>query len=159
MRSTILQYPEDERRPIIEYLDAARWVADDAMYWFVRGRDERLLGQKALARTDQTIPDFSPGFAFMREKYGKMTSYVHLGQALESLGEPPDVHDLNRATSMVYYHVRTEKRQDMGLFVVVRTARRGGKHYFYSLQFLDFAETVPAWLQVGGEKVPSGKPQ
>jgi hypothetical protein len=98
-----------DRRPIIEYLDAARWVADDPMYSFVR---EKLVIQlAALGRPGQTIPDFVPGFAFMREKYGKMLAYVYLGQALESLGDAPDDHDLTRATSLVYYHVRIRSNQ------------------------------------------------
>jgi hypothetical protein len=147
-RAAIEEYPEAERKPILEYLDSAKIVAGRVATNFATGSDEELdvdfsrlakaRGQKIFVREYVNM---------VRQVYGQVTSYEFRGQALEASAENPDVHDLQRARSAVYYAIRTAKRPDGELFLTVRTIRIGNLHAAAFLGVNDYKGNVPAWLQ------------
>jgi hypothetical protein len=147
-RAAIEEYPEAERRPILEYLDGAKIVADKVVANFATNSDEELnadFSRLAKARGQKIfILDY---VNMVRQVYGVVTSYEFRGQALEASAENPDVHDLQRARSAVYYAIRTAKRPDGELFLTIRTVRIGNFHAAAYLGVNDYKKNVPAWLQ------------
>jgi hypothetical protein len=147
-RKAIEEYPEAERKPILDYLDGAKIVAGRVATNFATNSDEELgveftrlekaRGQKIFIREYVNM---------VRQVYGAVTSYEFRGQALEASAENPDVHDLHRARSAVYYAIRTAKRPDGELFLTVRTIRIGKLHAAAFLGINDYKGNVPAWLQ------------
>lgn len=148
LRTTIETYPETERRPIIDYLDGARIVADKVALNFAAERDVELDGDFSRLARDRGQKIFVREYANMvRKVYGSVTSYEFRGQVLESSAENPDVKDLQRARSVVYYAIRTAKRPDGELFLIVRTVRIGNLHAASYLGINDYRQNVPPWLK------------
>jgi hypothetical protein len=129
LRATIETYPETERRPILDYLDGARVVADRVIEHFAAGRDLELDGEFAPLARARSQKIFVREYANMvRQTYGPVKSYEFKCQALEAPAENPDVHDVQRARSTVYYLIRTAKRPNGELFLTVKTTRLGNLH-------------------------------
>src|SRR5215470_14646712 len=122
LRKTIETYPEAERRPILNYLDGARIVADRVVRNFVTKSDVELDGEFALlAKARGQKIDVLDYANLVRRTYGSVTSYSFRCQALEAPAEKPDVNDAQRARSIVYYSISTAKRPNGDLFLTVKT--------------------------------------
>jgi hypothetical protein len=147
-RATIEAYPEEERRPILDYLDSAKIVADRVALNFAAERDTELDGDFSRLARDRGQKIFVREYANMvRNVYGSVASYEFRGQVLEASPENPDVKDLQRARSAVYYAIRTAKRPEGELFLIVRTIRIGNSHAASFLGIIDYRRNVPPWLQ------------
>ncbi|HEY6400907.1 MAG TPA: hypothetical protein VI479_05835 [Blastocatellia bacterium] len=147
-RQTIETYPDAERRPIVEYLDGARIVTDKVALNFAAARDEELAIDFSRLEKARGQKIFVREYANMvRQVYGPVTSYEFRGQAVEASTENPDVHDLQRARSATYYAIRTQKRPDGELFLIIRTIRIGNTHAAAYLAINDYRRNVPPWLQ------------
>jgi hypothetical protein len=148
LRKTIETYPEDKRRPILDYLDGARAVADKVALNFATERDVELDGDFSRLARDRGQKIFVREYANMvRNVYGSVTSYEFRGQAFEADASNPDVKDLQRARSAAYYAIRTAKRPDGELFLIIRTVRIGNAHAAAYLGVNDYRRNVPSWLQ------------
>jgi hypothetical protein len=148
LRTTIESYPEDERRPILDYLDGARSAADKVALNFAAERDAELDIDFSRVARDRGAKIFVREYANMvRRVYGSVTSFEFRGQALEASPENPDVHDLARAKSAVYYAIRTTKRPEGELFLIIRTLRIRNMHSAASFDVNDYKNNVPPWLQ------------
>lgn len=148
LRKTIETYPEAERRPILEYLDSARTEADKVALNFAASRDEQLDSDFSRLERARGQKIFVREYVNMvRQVYGNVTSFEFRGQALEASPENPDVRDLQRARSAAYYAIRTSKRQDGELFLIIRTVRLGTLHAASYLAVNDYRRNVPPWLQ------------
>lgn len=148
LRTTIETYPERERQPILDYLDGARSVADEAALELSTNHQDLVYdGIAATARQLGQMIDAKSFAAQMAATFGDVTSFEFRSQALEARGAEPDVHDLARATSAVFYAVRTTKRPDGGLFLVIRTVRIGTAHRLVGLNFTSYVGKVPPWLE------------
>jgi hypothetical protein len=148
LRTTIETYPETERRPILDYLDGARTVADKVALNFAAERDVELDGDFSRLARDRGQKIFVREYANMvRKVYGSVTSYEFRGQVLEASAENPDVKDLQRARSAVYYAIRTAKRPEGELYLIIRTIRIGNLHAASFLGIKDYRRNVPSWLQ------------
>jgi len=148
LRTTIETYPEAERRPILDYLDGAKIVADRVVTSFATNNDESLdseFGRLAKARGQKIF--VREYVNMVRQIYGPVTSYEFRGHALEASPENPDVHDLACARSTAYYAIRTAKRPDGELFLIVRTIRIGNFHAAAHLGVNDYKQNVPDWLK------------
>src|SRR5262249_24337576 len=95
------------------------------------------MGQKLEARSALNL---------MRRTWGSVISHEFRCQALEAYGDNPDVHDLDRATSSVYYEVRTTKQKDGELFLNIKTIRMGAAHRLFHLQYIEYDGKIPPWL-------------
>ncbi|HEX5081197.1 MAG TPA: hypothetical protein VFY40_04065 [Blastocatellia bacterium] len=147
LRKTIETYPEDKRRPILDYLDGARIVADKVALNFATQRDVELDGDFSRLARDRGQKIFVREYVNMvRDVYGPVTSYEFRGQALEASAENPDVNDLQRARSAMYYAIRTAKRPEGELFLIIRTIRIGNAHAAAYLGIKDYRRNVPSWL-------------
>jgi len=128
-RTTIETYPEAERRPILNYLDGARIVADRVVRNFVAEQDVELDGEFAqLARARGQKIDVRDYANMVRRTYGSVTSYSFRCQVLDAPAEKPDVNDAQRARSIVYYSISTAKRPNGDLFLTVKTMLIGNLH-------------------------------
>jgi hypothetical protein len=146
-RKTIETYPEDKRRPILDYLDGARIVADKVALNFATQRDLELDGDFSRLARDRGQKIFVREYVNMvRDVYGSVSSYEFRGQVLEASAENPDVNDLQRARSAVYYAIRTAKRPEGELFLIIRTIRIGSAHAAAYLGVKDYRRNVPSWL-------------
>jgi hypothetical protein len=129
LRTTIETYPEAERRPIIDYLDGARIVADRVIGKFANGRNEELDGEFArLAKAREQKIDILNYANQVRRTYGSVTLYQFKCQVLEAPAEKPGVNDAQRARSVVYYSFSTAKRPSGDLFLTVKTMLIGNLH-------------------------------
>lgn len=129
LRTTIETYPEAERRPILNYLDGARITADRVVSNFAAERDVELDGEFAhLAKARGQKIDVLDYANLVRQTYGSVTSYGFRCQVLEAPAEKPDVNDVQRARSIVYYSINTAKRPNGDLFLIVKTMRIGNLH-------------------------------
>lgn len=147
LRATIETYPEAERRPILDYLDGAKAAADKVVLNFAAERDVELDGDFSRVARDRGQKIFVREYANMvRKVYGSVSSYEFRGQALEASAENPDVKDLQRAKSALYYAIRTAKRPDGELFLIIRTIRIGNTHAASFLGITDYRRNVPSWL-------------
>src|SRR5262245_30910444 len=129
LRKTIETYPDAERRPILEYLDGARIVADRVIGKFANERDVELDGEfSRLAKTRGQKIEVQEYAGRVRRTYGSVTLYQFKCQVLEAPAEKPGVNDPQRARSVVYYSISTAKRPNGDLFLTVRTMLIGNLH-------------------------------
>ena len=129
LRTVIETYPEAERRPILDYLDGARIVADRVIRNFAAELDVELDGEFAnLAKARGQKIDVRDYATMVRRTYGSVTMYAFKCQVLEALAEKPGVIDLQRARSIMYYSISTAKRPNGDLFLTVKTIRIGNSH-------------------------------
>jgi len=127
-RTTIETYPENERRPILDYLDGARIAANRVAELFATGRDLELDDEfAAMAKRGQKV--FVREYVNrIRQTYGSVKSYEFRCQVLEAPAENPEAPDLQRARSAVYYSFSTPKRPNGDLFLTVKTMLIGNLH-------------------------------
>ena len=85
--------------------------------------------------------------SLIRDSTGQITSYEYRAQALEAFGDDPDVHDLTRATSLVYYAIKTTKPSDVQRFLEVHTFLLDGRHQVFSLVIRQYEGDIPPWLE------------
>ena len=147
-RSTIETYAEAERRPLLDYLDGAKIVSDRVALNFAAARDAELDSDFSRLERARGAKIFAREYANMvRQVYGSVISYEFRGQALEVAAEKPDARDLQSARSAAYYAIRTEKRPDGELFLIIRTIRIGNAHAASYFAVNDYRRNVPLWLQ------------
>ena len=148
LRTAIETYPEAERRPIIDYLDGARIVADRVVRNFAAELDVELDGEFALlAKARGQKIDVRDYANLVRRTYGSVTTYSFRCQVLEATAEKPDVNDARRARSIVYYSIRTAKRPAGDLFLTVKTMRIGNLHAASYLSIDNYREKSTPCLQ------------
>jgi hypothetical protein len=124
LRTTIETYPEAERRPILDYLDGAKIVADRVIGKFANERDVELSGEfSRLAKA--RVLDYA---SRVRRTYGSVTLYQFKCQVLEAPAEKPGVSDEQRARSVAYYSISTNKVPSGDLILTVKTIRIGNLH-------------------------------
>src|SRR5262245_26837755 len=92
LRATIETYTEAERRPILDYLDGARIVADRVVRGFAGERDAELDREFAqFAKSKGQKIDVRDYANQVRGTYGPVKSYQFRCQVLEAPAEKPDV--------------------------------------------------------------------
>ncbi len=146
LRTTIETYPESERRPILDYLDAARQVADQAVADFSSGKIDPIVSQVDSVSDIRSEKQSRRDLEEMGKAYGTLGSSEFRNQAIEVSGMHPDVHDLARATSVTFYSVKTAKRSDGELFLAVRTIRMDNQQKVMNVRYLDYRGNIPPWL-------------
>ena len=146
LRTSIESYPEAERRPILNYLDAARLVADDAATRLVSGDVDSLVARLASNPRAGNADTVRQGIAQLRTGYGALTSADYRGQSVESQAVPPNVHDVAHASAVTFYSIKTTSRIDGELFLAIRTVLDGQQHQIVGMQYLDYRGNVPPWL-------------
>jgi hypothetical protein len=129
LRTTIETYPEAERRPILDYLDGAKIVADRVIGKFANERDVELNGEfSRLEKARGQKIDVLNYAIQVRRTYGSVTLYQFKCQVLEAPAGKPGVNDAQRARSVVYYSFSTAKRSSGDLFLTVKTMLIGNLH-------------------------------
>ena len=156
LRTTIETYPEAERRPILDYLDGARIVADRVARNFAAEFDFELDGEfSRLAKTRGQKIEVRDYANQVRRTYGSVTLYQFRCQVLEAPAEKPGVIDAQRARSVVYYSISTAKRPNGDLFLTVKTMRIGNLHSASYLSIDNYSGKTPPCLQ--GQQADSEK--
>ena len=148
LRTTIETYPEDERAPILNYLDGARIVADRVIQDFAAERDVELVGEFAnLEKARGQKIDVRDYANRVRRTYGSLTTYSFRCQVLEASAEKPNVNDAQRARSIVYYSITTAKRPNGDLYLTVKTMLIGNLHTASYLSIDNYSGKAPPCLQ------------
>jgi len=129
LRTTIEAYPDAERRPILDYLDGARIVADRVIGKFANERDLELDGEfSRLAKSRGQKIEVLDYASRVRRTYGPVSLYQFRCQVLEAPAEKPGVSDAQRTRSVVHYSISTAKRPNGDLFLTVKTILIGNLH-------------------------------
>jgi hypothetical protein len=148
LRTTIETYPEAERRPILDYLDGARIVADRVVRHFAAELDLELDGEFAnLAKARGQKIDVRDYANQVRRTYGSVTLYAFKCQVFEAPAEKPGVIDLQRARSTVHYSISTAKRPNGELILTVKTIRIRNLHAASYLSIDNYSGKTPPCLQ------------
>src|ERR1041384_224849 len=138
LRVQIEDYPEKERRPILDYLDKSRLAADEAVTRLVTGRIDEFISD--IAETTISVEEASK---FIRDIYGMVTASEYRGQSLETDG---DVHNLSKAFAVTFYAIRSTRRPNEGLYLIVKTKPVGNEHRVFNAQFAEYIGDVPPCL-------------
>jgi hypothetical protein len=150
-RTAIEAFPEDERRPLLEWLDAARVVADRSAQQFASGHSQDVFNaMEATARALGEGADVKNLAREMRRVCGTVTGYEYRAQVLEEPRRTPDghVHDVAHATSTVYYALQTTRRSAGLVVLAIQTRQVAGEHRVLFASFNRYGSQVPDWLQV-----------
>ena len=150
LRSAIEKYPPAKRRPLVEYLDAAKIVSDKAAQLYSDGNITGLYEvMLPLFKQQVTLAQFRDGVASIEAMEGKIIAYRYRNQALVYPDESTTtVSDLPKAQSEVYYSVTTTKSKDDTVFLIVKTYRNGNQHFVAKVNFQHYGANIPSWLQV-----------
>jgi hypothetical protein len=120
-RPTIEAYPEAEKRPVLQFLDEARALADKSAQLFAAGRLRELYALRPVSfRKEHTEEVFRQMLAALEQREGKILEYEYRVQSL--IYTDPSEIDLQRDFSEILYAVKTTKRED-GAFLRVLTRR------------------------------------
>lgn len=148
LRSTVEAYPLAKRRPLVEYMNAAKSNADKAAQLLADGNVTQLYElMLPLFKKQVTLEEFGQIIASLETTEGKIVSYRYRNQALLYPDDSTtSVSDLNKAESVVYYSVTTTKSKGDKVFLIVRTFRDGNQHLLVKINFQDYSSNMPAWL-------------
>jgi hypothetical protein len=147
VRTTIKSYPPDERRPLLEYLDSQRPMADKGMQLFADNKPNDLYElSSADAKKTMTLDEFKSIFVAFDQVAGKITSYEYRGQAILYPNDDTPMSELSKAKSQVWYAIKTTKLKGNGIFIAVKTARENGKPVVSQIQPLNYGDGMPPWL-------------
>jgi hypothetical protein len=122
-RSTIETYPEEEKRPVLQFLDEARALADRGAQFFVEGRIQELYNLMGGSfRKENTEAKFRERLAAMEQGQGKILKYDYYSQSLVYV-DPSEI-DFQRDLTSVIYAVKTTVRET-GAYLQIYTRREG----------------------------------
>jgi hypothetical protein len=141
-RSTIEAYPEEEKRPVLQYLDEARALADKSVKLFAEGRIKELYPlMSTLFRNEYTEARLWERLADIEQREGKILEYEFRTQSL-SYAYPPEI-DFHRDQSTITYAVKTAAKGD-GAYVVAHTKREGKEPVVMNITLDRFSPDYPA---------------
>src|SRR5215813_8142943 len=82
LRATIEAYPEADKRPLLDFLDAARATADQAAQFFAQGKSAALYTLMISAFKNRvTVSGFEEAMSDLEDREGKIVSYEYRNQA------------------------------------------------------------------------------
>lgn len=147
LRSTIKKAPAAEGRPLLQYLDAGRVAADEGMRLFADGKIDALHeSMTADFKNKYSLGQFRQLSQNFEQSAGKITSYEYRNQSLSyPIGDTP-MSELAKATSNVWYAIKTTKLSGNGIFMQVKTVREGSKHIVSFINFINYGDNIPPWL-------------
>jgi hypothetical protein len=93
-----------------------------------------------IVETSNSVEQQSKGIL---DIYGSLISSEYRGQALETEG---DVHNLSKAFAATFYAIRSVKRPNEGLYLIIKTKTVDNEHRVFHAQFLEYVGDVPPWL-------------
>jgi len=130
-RAQVEAFPESEKRPILEWLDASRAVADRAVDDLASGRIDACFDEIA-----ETAAVLNTGFdrrelrRDIRRACGSIVGSEYLGEQVSfNHGSRNDSsRDLAHAQSRVFYVLRTTKQTSEPVYLAVDVIEREGRH-------------------------------
>ena len=141
-RPAIEAYPEEQKRPVLQFLDEARALADKSARLFAEGRVMELYAVMSTSfKRDHTEASFREFLADLEKAQGKVLKYEYRNQYL-SYGNPDEI-DLQSCSSSVAYDLKTTAGNE-GVYLAVRT-RRDGKELV--VVNIDLSRFSPAALR------------
>lgn len=141
-RSTIEAYPEEEKRPVLQFFDEARALADKSVKLFAEGRIKELYPlMSTLFRNEYTEARLWEKLADIEQREGKILEYEFRTQSL-SYAYPPEI-DFQRDQSNIAYAVKTAAKGD-GAYVEVHTKREGKEPVVMNINLYRFSPDYPA---------------
>jgi hypothetical protein len=144
-RSTIEAYPEEEKRPVLEFFDEARALADKSVKLFAEGRIKELYPLMSTHfRNEYTEARLWEKLAGIEQSEGKIIEYEFRTQSL-SYAYPPEI-DFQRDHSYITYAVKTAAKGE-GAYVGVYTKREGKEPVVVNIDLSRFSPDDPAEMR------------
>ena len=144
-RSTIEAYPEEEKLPVLQFLNEGRALADRSVQLFTEGRIKELYAMMSTTfKKDTTEAGFREKLAALEQGQGKVLEREYRNQSL-SYSVPSEI-DFQRDHSFVLYTVKTTARED-GAFLGVYTRREGNEPVVVNIDMSQFSPDTPAELR------------
>jgi hypothetical protein len=140
-RSTIEAYPEEEKRPVLQFLDEARALADKSARLFAEGRVNELYAVMSTPfKNDYTEATFPEFLAAQEQMLGKILKYEYRNQSL-SFGNPEEI-DLQSSGSGVIYEVKTTSGND-DVYLDVQTGQERKEPVVVNITLRRFGPAYP----------------
>jgi hypothetical protein len=155
-RDQIEKLPQSEKQPILDWLDAAKVVADREVDDLASGRTAAAFDE--IAETAKLLEEGFDREALRREirqQCGTITGYEYRGPQVQFIHKGPNdsAKDLGRAQARLFYALRTTKPASDPIFLAVDIIKRGGRH---RVMYVWIQSTIPspkvAVLQRGAAK-------
>jgi hypothetical protein len=144
-RNTIEAYPEVEKRPVLQYLDEGRALADTCVRLFAEGRTQELYNLMRSSFRKETIEaDFRGKIEAMTKMEGKIIKYDYSHQSLSYTAQSQEFY-LEDVGSNVSYAVKTALREEDVYFRV--DTQLEGKVPVIAKFELFFSPDVTAYLR------------
>jgi len=148
-RSILECYPEDQKRPVLLYLDESRQVADEFVQLLAEHKSKEISTlHKPLSVWIQGKPNREVDLATLERELGEITHYEYRGQEVYYLCYREI--DLVRGEAATWYVVRTanSKASFATLQIATRRARDTAKPVVESVFFNEWADRpIPTWLR------------
>ena len=149
-RSTIEAYPEEEKRPVLQFFDEARALADKSVKLFAEGRMKELYPLMSTNfRKEFTEARLWEKLADVEKREGKILEYEFRIQGL-SYAYPPEI-DFQRDKSFVTFAVKTAAKGE-GAYVNVITGREGKEPVVVNIDLGRFSPEYPTELRYRQDK-------
>lgn len=158
LRSSIEKFSENEKRPLLKYLDDGRSVADQAMKLLAAAKYNEFYNSTAKSFKDSYSQEqFRQLIQMFENSAGKILFYEYRNQGLELPKGEPLSSDLSRATSDTHYALWITKAVDGKVFIDIETKIEDGKHKVSFITTEVYKEEIPPWLVEKNEKVKDEK--
>src|SRR5262245_60528158 len=124
-RSSIEVCPEEKKRPVLQFLDEARALADSSVRLLAEGRSKELYDVMSTSfKKGNTEASFREFLAALERREGKVLEYEYRDQSLMDVYGNPWEIDPQKDFSIVRYSIKTTTNGG-GLVLQVRTRRQG----------------------------------
>lgn len=150
-RSTIESFPEQEKRPVLLYLDESRQAVEEFLRLLVEGKfDEIYKLNKKVKIYVQGNPNVAMDLTDFDQKQGRITHFEYRNQGV-IWDLPTSEIDLS-GTVGTWYSVKTTKTKNGIVSLLVHTHKSGNKQspVFDSVFFYEWRRlknrSVPSWL-------------
>jgi hypothetical protein len=151
-RSTIESFPEQEKRPVLLYMDESRKVADEFMQLLAKGKFDEIYNLHKWASINvQGKPSIKMDLATFEQKQGRITHFEYRNQDIIWYLTNPEI-DLRESVG-TWYSVKTTKTKSGLVSLLVETnkkARPQQRPIFEASYFQDYSKvpipSAPSWL-------------
>jgi hypothetical protein len=147
-RSRIECYPEDQKRPVLRYLDESREAADEFVRLLADQKGEEISSlHKGLSVIIAGEPNNMVDLATLERALGEVTHHEYRGQEIFYVFS--DVIDLTRGRAATWYVVKSTKSEAgfATLQVTTRRLRNKTELRVDSVSFSEWAHRpIPTWL-------------
>lgn len=160
-RTTIESFPEQEKRPVLLYLDQSRKVADEFVRLLAEGKFDEIYNLNKMVRIYvHGDPNIEMDLATFEQKQGRITHFEYRNQEIAwQLATELDL----RETVVTWYSVKTTRTKSGLVSLQVSTSKKRDeqKSLFEHVFYKDWSEApplprAPSWLSKAKPAIERG---